>query len=211
MYLGIFGGLFYDRFGVRATVLIGGTVTAVGYLLIFLCTSGAIPLPRTPEFDPAEAYAKGALVATNNTCFKAKLQVPRGGGGGSGSNSSAFPHVPSADWEASECSSSSTAIYAVLFAVAWQGSGWLDSSAMATNIKNFQRTPLPLQHAVLCSMFTRPSTTRLLQVLPPPSSIHCLTAVLVRWVSTNHPLSRLTLLKNTCIFLASVSNTCVVN
>ena len=134
--------------------ILGGAITAIGYVLIYLCTAGTIELPRSPMFDPTAAYAKGARVATNNTCFTARVPVHGGGnstnssslssgsgssGGGGGSGvGGVWPNMPSATWAAAECDSSETVIYAVLFAVAWQGSSWLDSAAMASNIKNFQ-------------------------------------------------------------------------
>ena len=46
LYVTIFGGMFYDRFGGAATALIGGSLAAGGYALIYVATLG-IGLPAT--------------------------------------------------------------------------------------------------------------------------------------------------------------------
>ena len=76
MYLGIFAGIFYDRYGPQTTGVVGAAISGLGYTLIYLFTTGF--------FQSTEPW-----------------------------------------------------LGAVLFAAAWHGSAWLDTSAIANVCKNF--------------------------------------------------------------------------
>ena len=47
LYTAILAGFFYDRFGAQATVLLGGSIAALGYALAYLATLGTGLLPPT--------------------------------------------------------------------------------------------------------------------------------------------------------------------
>jgi MFS family permease len=76
LYTALLGGLFYDRFGARMTLLLGGILSAAGYALAYIATLG-IGFPAT------------------------------------------------------------TASLCVCYFVSWHGSGYLDTAAISTSVKNF--------------------------------------------------------------------------
>jgi len=43
MYVGVFGGIFYDRFGAEATAYLGGCVGCLGYALAYMASVGWLP------------------------------------------------------------------------------------------------------------------------------------------------------------------------
>ena len=57
MYVGIFAGMFYDRFGSKKTAFVGAAVAAIGYLLAWLRTKHIIALSASPTLDMSLFFA----------------------------------------------------------------------------------------------------------------------------------------------------------